>query len=98
MHDIQTDGESLTSHCKHATLANFLEFIDLVGRLSVRLWSHASADYPADFSSADLTSNSWILSVFLCSPRRSLSGCPRARKGGLKLTPNKDDKDEQELK
>lgn len=28
----------------------------------------------------------------------SLSGCPRARKGGLKLTPNKDDKDEQELK
>ncbi|TKS79733.1 Suppression of tumorigenicity 18 protein [Collichthys lucidus] len=29
---------------------------------------------------------------------RSLSGCPRARKGGLKLTPSKDDKDEQELK
>ncbi|KAM9322809.1 suppression of tumorigenicity 18 protein [Pholidichthys leucotaenia] len=29
---------------------------------------------------------------------RSLSGCPRARKSALKLTPNKDDKDEQELK
>ncbi|XP_077415180.1 suppression of tumorigenicity 18 protein isoform X3 [Vanacampus margaritifer] len=29
---------------------------------------------------------------------RSLSGCPRARKGGLKLTPSKEDKDEQELK
>uniref|UniRef100_A0A8C6TEZ7 ST18 C2H2C-type zinc finger transcription factor n=1 Tax=Neogobius melanostomus TaxID=47308 RepID=A0A8C6TEZ7_9GOBI len=27
-----------------------------------------------------------------------LVGCPRARKGGLRLTPNKDDKDEQELK
>ncbi|KAG9355838.1 hypothetical protein JZ751_000680 [Albula glossodonta] len=29
---------------------------------------------------------------------RSLSGCPRARKGGLKLTPNKEEKDEQDIK
>lgn len=28
----------------------------------------------------------------------SLSGCPRARKGSLKLTPNKDEKDDQEIK
>lgn len=58
----------------------------------------SSRHLEAYFSSADLTSDSWIPDVFLFSPRRSLSGCPRARKGGLKLTPNKDDKDEQELK
>uniref|UniRef100_A0A3B5B6N6 Myelin transcription factor 1a n=1 Tax=Stegastes partitus TaxID=144197 RepID=A0A3B5B6N6_9TELE len=40
-----------------------------------------------------------LLHVHSLSPTIfSLSGCPRARKGGLKLTPNKDDKDEQELK
>ncbi|XP_045147971.1 suppression of tumorigenicity 18 protein [Echinops telfairi] len=29
---------------------------------------------------------------------RSLSGCPRARKGGVKMTPTKDDKEDSELK
>lgn len=33
----------------------------------------------------------FILSVF------SLSGCPRAKKGGLKTTPTKDDKEDSEL-
>lgn len=39
-----------------------------------------------------------IFNFSLSSSLCSLSGCPRARKGGLKLTPNKDEKDEQELK
>ena len=37
-----------------------------------------------------------LLLAFVFSP--SLSGCPRARKGGLKLTPNKEEKEEQEMK
>lgn len=27
----------------------------------------------------------------------SLSGCPRAKKGGVKMTPTKDDKEDSEL-
>lgn len=78
----------------------FLEFIDLFGRLSLSLsvsyWQIIRRQLCLKLCrSVALTPR--IVSVCFCL-RRSLSGCPRARKGGLKLTPNKDDKDEQELK
>jgi hypothetical protein len=35
---------------------------------------------------------------YLLVAQFSLSGCPRARKGGIKMTPTKEEKEDPELK
>lgn len=73
MHDIQTDGESLTLCCKHAALFDFLFFIDLFGCLFIYLCFKAFIHLKSKFRCFTVTVS--LISALLLQRNNSRTCC-----------------------